>query len=81
MGASEDFGAFLVEGGFLSVGAWDRVQDVLAEAQQGLAGTITGLGLLSEVDLSLDIRGQCTIITCLQRLQTRGGDPLHHQGA
>jgi general secretion pathway protein E len=53
LGASEDFGAFLVDGGFLSGGAWDRVQDVLAEAQQGLAGTITGLGLLSEVDLSL----------------------------
>lgn len=53
LGASEDFGAFLTAGGYLSDGAWSRVQEVLAEAQQGLAGTIAGLGLLSEVDLSL----------------------------
>lgn len=53
MGASEEFGAFLVDGGFVSEGAWGRVQEVLGEAQQGLAGTIAGLGLLSEVDLSL----------------------------
>ncbi len=53
MGASEDFGAFLTDGGYLSDGAWGRVQEVLLEAQQGMAGTIAGLGLLSEVDLSL----------------------------
>lgn len=53
MGASEDFGTFLTDGGYLSAGAWARVQEVLAEAQQGLAGTIAGLGFLSEVDLSL----------------------------
>ncbi|WP_417452080.1 GspE/PulE family protein [Kordiimonas sp.] len=53
MGASTEFGAYLVHRGLLSDGAWTRVQEVLSEARQGLAGTIAGLGLLSEKDLAL----------------------------
>ncbi len=52
MGASSDFGEFLVARGLVGNAAWARVQDVLAEARQGLAGTIAGLGLLSEGDLA-----------------------------
>lgn len=52
MGVSSGFGAFLVDEGILSHAAWSRVQDVLLEARQGFAGTITGLGLLSEKDLA-----------------------------
>lgn len=47
-----DFGAYLVERGMLGEAAWARVLDVLGEARQGLAGTITGLGLLSETALA-----------------------------
>lgn len=39
--------------GLLSEAAWSRAQEVLVEARQGLAGTVTGLGLLSENDLTL----------------------------
>lgn len=46
MGSSAVFGAYLVERGMLGEAAWARVLDVLGEARQGLAGTITGLGLL-----------------------------------
>ncbi|MBL4790664.1 MAG: Flp pilus assembly complex ATPase component TadA [Kordiimonadaceae bacterium] len=53
MGEIVGFGQFLVARGLISDGAWARVQEVLAEAKQGLAGTITGLGLLSEKDLML----------------------------
>lgn len=56
MGAKQDFGGFLVEKGLLSEAAWSRAQDVLGEARQGLAGTVTGLGLLSENDLSLALK-------------------------
>lgn len=51
MGSSVDFGSYLVDSGKLSVSAWARVKDVLAEARQGLASTISGLGLLSEADI------------------------------
>ena len=57
MGASTEFGAYLVHRGLLSDGAWSRVQEVLSEARQGLAGTIAGLGLLSEKDLALALAG------------------------
>ena len=53
MGATQDFGGFVVDRGLLSEAAWSRAKDVLEEARQGLAGTVTGLGLLSENDLSL----------------------------
>ena len=53
MGAYAEFGDFLVRRGLVSDGAWGRVQEVLTEAHQGLAGTITDLGLLSEKDLIL----------------------------
>ncbi|MCJ9430042.1 GspE/PulE family protein [Kordiimonas marina] len=52
MGANTDFGGYLVERGLLADAAWARVQDVLQEARQGLAATLTGLGLLSEKDLA-----------------------------
>jgi general secretion pathway protein E len=52
LGAGSDFGAFLVHRGLLSGGSWGRVQEVLLEARQGMAGTIAGLGLLSEKDLA-----------------------------
>lgn len=53
LGAKGDFGGYLVNNGLLSESAWSRVGEVLSEAQQGLVGTIAGLGLLSEKDLSL----------------------------
>ena len=56
MGVKGDFGSFLVERGLLSEAAWSRAKDVLNEARQGLAGTVTGLGLLSENDLSLALK-------------------------
>lgn len=56
LGAPSDFGSFLIERGLLSDTSWHRAQDVLSEARQGLAGTVTGLGLLSENDLSLALK-------------------------
>ena len=53
MGVDRPFGDYLIDKGLLSPAAWERVQDVLEQAGQGLAGTITGLGLMSEKDLSL----------------------------
>lgn len=53
LGASSDFGEYLIDSGMLSKNAWSRVSEVIDEAQQGLVGTIAGLGLLSEKDLSL----------------------------
>lgn|GEM_PF-1796181 len=50
---ADAFGAFLVDQDILSDAAWARVIEVRAEARQGLAGTLVGLGLLSEKDLSL----------------------------
>ncbi len=52
MGATSEFGAFLVARGLVGGASWARVQEVLSEARQGLAGTIAGLGLLSEQDLA-----------------------------
>lgn len=52
MGANSDFGEFLVARGLVGSAAWGRVQEVLKDARQSLAGTIAGLGLLSETDLA-----------------------------
>jgi len=53
LGEIAGFGQFLVARGLLSDSAWARVQEILSEAKQGLAGTVTGLGLLSEKDIAL----------------------------
>ena len=58
LGATINFGDFLVGRGLLSDTAWARVSEVLSDARQGLVGTIAGLGLLSERDLSLALE-QC----------------------
>lgn len=52
MGANTDFGAFLVARGLMGGADLARVEEVLTEARQGLAGTIAGLGLLSETALA-----------------------------
>jgi len=52
LGEISAFGQYLVARNLVSDSAWGRVQEVFAEARQGLAGTITGLGLLSEKDLA-----------------------------
>ncbi|NVJ70797.1 MAG: type II/IV secretion system protein [Alphaproteobacteria bacterium] len=51
----------MVHRGLLSGGAWSRVQEVLQEARQGLAGTIAGLGFLSEKDLAMALARHCNI--------------------
>lgn len=53
VGVERPFSDFLVDKSLLSGAAWERVEEVLREAGQGLAATITGLGLMSERDLSL----------------------------
>jgi len=53
LGEIAAFGQYLVARNLVSDSAWARVQDVFAEARQGLAGTITGLGLLSENQLTV----------------------------
>lgn len=55
MGLPLSFGNFLIKKKMLTSEAWARVEDVRSDVDQGLASTITGLGLMSETDLAVSL--------------------------